>query len=357
MPTAIVTGSGGLIGSETVKHFVSRGYDVVGLENDMRAYFFGESASTRPNSDKLEETLDTFRSIDVDIRDQDAIDKIFRDHAADLELIVHTAAQPSHDWAASEPHTDFTVNANGTLNLLESTRRHKPEATFVFTSTNKVYGDRPNFLPLQDTGKRLELPEDHEYFPGVPTTMSIDHTMHSLFGASKVAADVLVQEYGRYFDMPTVCFRGGCLTGPAHAGAKLHGFLSYLMRCTVTGDKYTVFGYEGKQVRDNIHSADVVRAFELFHASPKAAAVYNLGGGRESNVSMLEAIEKCQRIAGRELDFELSDQARAGDHRWWVSDLSEFTRDYPDFKLRYGIDEVLQEIHDANVEHWSAAAA
>ena len=357
MPLAIVTGSGGLIGSETVKHLVGRGFDVIGLENDMRAQFFGPDASTSGNTRKLVDELDGFRSLEIDIRDRDAVDKVFRENAAQLELIVHTAAQPSHDWAARDPHTDFTVNANGTLNLLQSTREHKPTATFVFTSTNKVYGDRPNFLPLQDTGSRLELPEDHEYFPGVPPSMSIDHTMHSLFGASKVAADVLVQEYGRYFDMPTVCFRGGCLTGPAHAGAKLHGFLSYLMRCTVTGEKYTIFGYEGKQVRDNIHSADVVQAFQLFHESPKASAVYNLGGGRDSNVSMLEAIEKCQRIAGRELDYELSDEARAGDHRWWISDLSDFKRDYPEFKITYGIDEVLQEIHDANVEHWTAARA
>jgi CDP-paratose 2-epimerase len=357
MPVAIVTGSGGLIGSEAVKHFVSQGFDVIGLENDMRSYFFGPSASTAGNSRKLTETLSAFRSLEVDIRDMDAVDKVFREHAADLELIVHTAAQPSHDWAAREPHTDFSVNATGTLNLLEATRRNKPEATFVFTSTNKVYGDRPNFLPLQDLGTRLELPEDHEYFPGVPPTMSIDHTMHSLFGASKVAADVLVQEYGRYFDMPSVCFRGGCLTGPSHAGAKLHGFLSYLMRCTVTGDKYTVFGYEGKQVRDNIHSADVVQAFQLFHENPRPAAVYNLGGGRESNVSMLEAIEKCERIAGKELDWELSDDNRAGDHRWWISDLSDFKRDYPGFAITYGIDDVLREIHDANVEHWATAAA
>jgi CDP-paratose 2-epimerase len=357
MPTAIVTGSGGLIGSETVKHFVSRGYDVVGLENDMRARFFGPEASTAANTRRLVDSLDAFRSLDVDIRDADGVDRVVREHASDLSIVVHTAAQPSHDWAAREPHTDFTVNANGTLNLLEAVRQHKPDATFVFTSTNKVYGDRPNFLPLEDIGSRLELPADHEYFGGVPTSMSIDHTMHSLFGASKVAADVLVQEYGRYFDMPTVCFRGGCLTGPAHAGAKLHGFLSYLMRCTVTGERYTIFGYEGKQVRDNIHSADVVRAFELFHDSPRSAAVYNLGGGRDSNVSMLEAIEKCERIAGRKLDWELSDQARAGDHRWWISDLSAFKRDYPSFGITYGIDDVLQEIHDVNREHWTASKA
>jgi CDP-paratose 2-epimerase len=357
IPTAIVTGSGGLIGSETVKHFVAQGFDVVGLENDMRARFFGPEASTAANTRRLVGSLDSFRSLDVDIRDADAVEKVVRDNAAALELIVHTAAQPSHDWAAREPHTDFTVNANGTLNLLEAARRHKPDATFVFTSTNKVYGDRPNDLPLRDIGSRLELPQDHEYFQGIPITMSIDHTMHSLFGASKLAADVLVQEYGRYFGMPTVCFRGGCLTGPAHAGTQLHGFLSYLMKCTVTGDRYTVFGHEGKQVRDNIHAADVVQAFGLFHASPRSAAVYNLGGGRQANVSMLEAIEKCQRIAGRELCWKLSDQARAGDHRWWISDLSDFERDHPSFRITYGIDEVLQEIHDANLESWAGTTA
>ncbi len=229
-----------------------------------------------------------------------------------------------------------------------------PTATFIHMSTNKVYGDRPNFLPLYETDTRLELPEDHEYFGGIDTTMSIDRCMHSIFGASKVAADVMVQEYGRYFDMPTVCFRGGCLTGPSHAGAKLHGFLSYLMRCTVTGESYTVFGYGGKQVRDNIHSADVVRAMELFHSNPSPGAVYNLGGGRESNVSMLEAIALCQEIAGRELDYSVSDDNRAGDHRWYISDLSDFRADYPDFRITYGIRDVLQEIHDVNLERWSS---
>ena len=357
MPVAIVTGSGGLIGSESVRHLIEQGFDVVGLENDMRARFFGPEASTSRTTKRLVGAYDAFRSLDVDIRDVDAVDRVFREHADSLELVVHTAAQPSHDWAARDPHTDFTVNANGTLNLLQSTRTHKPDATFIFTSTNKVYGDRPNFLPLVETPTRLELPEEHEYHGGIPTSMSIDRCMHSLFGASKVAADVLVQEYGRYFDMHTVCFRGGCLTGPSHAGAKLHGFLSYLMKCTVTGERYTVLGYGGKQVRDNIHSADVVRAFEAFHRAPRAGAVYNLGGGRESNVSMLEAIDLCQQIAGRELDWELSDEARAGDHRWWISDLSEFGSDYPEFRLTYGIEAVLREIHDANVEHWSPAAA
>src|SRR5215207_10100701 len=290
MPIAVVTGSGGLIGSEAVVHLVEAGLDVLGIENDMRGEFFGPDASTRGVTERLVRRYPEFRSFDLDVRDAEGVDRMFARDAARIELVVHTAAQPSHDWAASAPHVDFAVNANGTLNLLEAARRHKPEATFVFTSTNKVYGDRPNRLPLIATDTRLELPEYHEYFDGIPIRMSVDHTLHSLFGASKAAADLLVQEYGRYFDMPTVCFRGGCLTGPQHAGARLHGFLSYLMRCTVSGEPYSIYGYGGKQVRDNIHAHDVVRAFHAFHRAPRAAAVYNLGGGRESNVSMLEAI-------------------------------------------------------------------
>lgn len=356
MPTAIITGSGGLIGSESVAYFAAQGFRVVGIDNDMRAYFFGAESTTQPTTDRLAaEWGDAFLPLALDIRDAEAVMDVFARHASDLELVIHTAAQPSHDWAASEPQTDFGVNATGTLNLLEATRAHRPEATFVFTSTNKVYGDRPNDLPLQDLGMRLELPADHRWYGGVDLTMSIDTCTHSLFGVSKVAADLLVQEYGRYFDMPTVCFRGGCLTGPQHAGAKLHGFLSYLMRCTVTGEPYTIFGYEGKQVRDNIHAHDVVRAFHAFHKAPRAAAVYNLGGGRESNVSMLEAIALCEQISGRQLDYTLSDEARIGDHRWWISDLDAFRRDHPDWQLEYGIEQVLQEIHDFNVERWSAA--
>jgi CDP-paratose 2-epimerase len=356
MPTAIVTGSGGLIGSESVAYFVAQGFRVVGIDNDMRAYFFGPESTTQPTTDRLAaEWGDAFLPLTLDIRDASAVMDVFARHAGDLELIVHTAAQPSHDWAASEPQTDFSVNANGTLNLLEATRAHRPDATFIFTSTNKVYGDRPNFLPLEDIGTRLELPRDHAWYGGVDLTMPIDTCTHSLFGVSKVAADLLVQEYGRYFDMPTVCFRGGCLTGPQHAGAKLHGFLSYLMRCTVTGEPYTIFGYNGKQVRDNIHAHDVVRAFHAFHKAPRAAAVYNLGGGRESNVSMLEAIELCERISGRRLAYTLSDEARIGDHRWWISDLDAFKRDHPAWRLEYGIEQVLHEIHDFNVERWTTA--
>ena len=356
MGTVIVTGSGGLIGSEAVAYFVEAGFDVVGIENDMRARFFGPEASTNRTTQRLLSAYPTFRSEEVDIRDGEAVRRLFEHHRSELELVIHTAAQPSHDWAASDPHTDFGVNAVGTLNLLEAVRHVKPEVPFIFTSTNKVYGDRPNHMPLQDIGERLELPEDHRYFGGIDTSMSIDGCMHSIFGVSKAAADLMVQEYGRYFGIPTVCFRGGCLTGPSHAGAQLHGFLSYLMKCTVTGEPYTVFGYDGKQVRDNIHSSDVVSAFAAFHAAPRIAAIYNLGGGRASNCSMREAITACERIAERELNWELSDQARAGDHRWWISDMSEWQRDYPDWRQEYDLETTLREIYEHNVEHWTEGA-
>ena len=357
MAVAIITGSGGLIGSEAVGHFVEQGYDVIGLENDMRAGFFGPEASTSHVTERLVAAHSGFDSHEIDIRDRDAVEKVFREQAGKVELIVHTAAQPSHDWAASDPQTDFGVNANGTLNLLEAARVHAPEATFIFCSTNKVYGDTPNRLPLEELEKRLELPESHRYHRGIDTSMTIDNSTHSLFGVSKAAADLLVQEYGRYFEMPTVCFRGGCLTGPQHAGAKLHGFLAYLMKCTATGTPYTVFGYAGKQVRDNIHSADLIAAFDAFHRAPRPAAVYNIGGGRFSNCSMLEAIEICERIAGRELEWDMGEEPRIGDHRWWISDLTPFEADYPNWKLRYGIEDILSEMYEQNLERWTAAPA
>lgn len=356
MPIAIVSGSGGLIGSQAVRFFAEQGMDVIGLDNDMRSYFFGPGASTAPTSRALEEELQgSFRPHVLDIRDRSGVDRLFATYRSQIELVVHTAAQPSHDWAAREPHTDFTVNALGTLNLLQSVREHCCDATFIFTSTNKVYGDRPNQLPLLELPTRFELPEDHEWYRGIPVDMSMDRCTHSLFGASKVAADVMVQEYGRYFHIPTVCFRGGCLTGPQHAGAQLHGFLAYLMKCTVTGSQYTVFGYGGKQVRDNMHAYDVVRAFAAFHKAPKAGAVYNLGGGRESNVSMLEAIDMCERITGRKLDWAYSGTARAGDHKWYISDFGSFKSDYPEWHLTYAVENALADIYEQNVEKWMSA--
>jgi CDP-paratose 2-epimerase len=356
VPTAIITGSGGLIGSEATAHFARAGFRVLGIENDMRARFFGPEASTAHTTRRLERELgDAFVSLDLDIRDAGGIDAAFAREAGAIELVIHAAAQPSHDWAASDPQVDFAINATGTLNLLEAARRHAASATFIFCSTNKVYGDLPNELPLVELDTRLELEAGHRYHAGIDTSMSIDASTHSLFGVSKASADLLVQEYGRYFGMHTACFRGGCLTGPNHAGTQLHGFLSYLMRCTMTGRPYTVFGYGGKQVRDNIHSADLVAAFAAFHAAPRSAAVYNIGGGRACNCSMLEAIAACEQIAGAQLNWTLSEDARVGDHRWWISDVAPFMLEHPSWELRYGIEDMLAEIRDANAERWLAA--
>jgi CDP-paratose 2-epimerase len=357
MGVAIVTGAGGLIGSEAARRLTEAGFDVVGVDNDMRSRFFGPAASTEPVLAGLERELGSFRAERLDIRDRDGVERLIGRHAAAIKLIVHGAAQPSHDWAASDPHTDFEVNANGTLNLLQACRRHSPDATFAHLSTNKVYGDTPNRLPLIETPTRLDLPEDHPWHEGIDTSMSIDHCTHSLFGVSKAAADLAVQEFGRYFEMPTVCFRAGCLTGPQHAGAKLHGFLAYLMMCTVTGERYTVLGYGGKQVRDNLHAADVVAAILAFHAAPRPAAVYNLGGGRANSVSMIEAIAACERIAGRSLDHDFASDNRVGDHRWWISSLAGFRSDYPEWDVEMDLERILREIHDHNAERWSSAGS
>lgn len=330
---------------------------MVGIENNLRAAFFGPEASTASVSADLERELESFRSEHLDIRDDAGIRSLFERHRRNIAIVIHTAAQPSHDWAASDPQTDFSINANGTLNLLQATRDFAPDATFIFMSTNKVYGDRPNSLPLIEGDTRLELPTEHDYYGGIPTSMSIDSSTHSLFGVSKAAADLMVQEYGRYFGMPTVCFRGGCLTGPQHAGAQLHGFLAYLMKCTVVGSPYAIFGYGGKQVRDNIHAHDVVRAFAAFHAAPQAGAVYNLGGGRQSNISMIEAIEASQRIAGRRLQWTLGEEARIGDHRWWISDIGAFKLDYPSWDLSFTIEDVLRDIYSRNVDAWSRSVS
>jgi CDP-paratose 2-epimerase len=349
MRAIIVTGSAGLIGSETVRRFARDGARVLGIDNDMRAEFFGAEASTKKTREDLIANVRDYEHHDIDIRDAAAVMDLFKQHRGKIEAIVHTASQPSHDWAARDPQTDFTVNANGTLNLLEAARTFSPEAPFIFTSTNKVYGDTPNGLPLRELEKRWEIEPGHEYEPGISETMSIDYTKHSLFGASKVAADILVQEYGRYFGMPTVSFRGGCLTGPAHAGTELHGFLSYLMICAVSGRPYRVFGYKGKQVRDNIHSFDLVEAFAQFIRAPRAGEVYNIGGSRHSNCSMLEAIEMCEQISGKKLNWSYDETNRIGDHIWWISDVRKFQAHYPDWKFRYGIHDILEEIHAAVV--------
>jgi CDP-paratose 2-epimerase len=281
--------------------------------------------------------------------------RVFAKNGRRIELVIHSAAQPSHDWAASDPHTDFEINANGTLNLLEATRRHALDATFIFLSTNKVYGDEPNRLPLVELETRLELPENHRYYEGIDTSMTVDRSLHSLFGVSKASADLMVQEFGRYFGMATACFRCGCLTGPNHAGAQLHGFLAYLMRCAATGDGYTVFGYAGKQVRDNLHSSDLIRAFLDFHGAPKSAAVYNMGGGRVSSCSVLEAISLCEEITERPLNWHLEERARVGDHRWWISDLREFCAEYPSWTIEHNVKGILSEIYEHNVDQWALA--
>jgi CDP-paratose 2-epimerase len=351
MSVAIVTGSSGLIGSETARFFHQQGLQIVGIDNNMRQYFFGADGSTEWNTQRLKESLKNFTHHPIDIRDQQGVSEIFKRYADDISVVVHTAAQPSHDWAAREPLTDFTVNANGTLILLEATRLYCPDATFIFTSTNKVYGDAPNLLPLVEHEHRWELDESHPYFEyGIDETMSIDQSKHSLFGVSKVAADVLVQEYGRYFDLKTGTFRGGCLTGPGHSGAELHGFLAYLAKCAVTNKPYTIYGYGGKQVRDNIHSYDLVNAFWHFYQKPRPAAVYNIGGSRHSNCSVLEAIQMIEELSGKSLRYEVSDQARSGDHIWWISDIRRFQKDYPQWSYRYDLRGIVAEIMEATTD-------
>lgn len=345
MDCIIVTGSAGLIGSEASKFFHEKKYKIIGIDNDLRSYFFGSSASTQKNRSVLVDTLSNYEHHNIDIRDIVALEKIFSEYGSSIKGVIHTAAQPSHDWAAKEPFTDFTINANGTLNLLEVTRKYCPAAVFIFTSTNKVYGDTPNYLPLKETETRFEIDEKHAFYQhGIDESMSIDHTKHSLFGASKVAADVLVQEYGRYFNMHTGCFRGGCLTGPAHSGAELHGFLAYLVLCAVNKKHYTIFGYKGKQVRDNIHSKDLINAFWCFFQAPKQGAVYNIGGSRHSNISILEAIGMIDKLSGHKLSYSISDQNRIGDHIWYVSDVNKFKTDYPQWKYEYTMEKIVSEM-------------
>lgn len=353
MSIILVTGSAGLIGSESVRFFCKKGFTVVGLDNNMRQAFFGEDASTDWSRDRLlEEYSEQYIHYAVDIRDLEAVSQIFKTYGQDISLIIHTAAQPSHDWAAKDPHTDFTVNANGTLVLLENTRQFCPDATFIFCSTNKVYGDTPNFLPLVELDSRWEIEQTHPYYAGINETMSIDNSKHSLFGASKVSADILVQEYGHYFGIRTAIFRGGCLTGPSHSGTQLHGFLSYLMKCAIMDKSYQIYGYKGKQVRDNIHSYDLVNAFYHFYQNPRIAQVYNIGGSRFSNCSMLEAIQNCEIITERKLNWSYVETNRVGDHIWWISNVEKFQKHYPDWKLTYTVIDILKEIFEQNVNRW-----
>ncbi len=344
MSLILVTGSAGLIGSETVRFFADKGLEIVGIDNDMRAKFFGEEASTKWNRHRLETEISGYTHTDADIRDETAMQSLFSRYGKSISAVVHNAAQPSHDWAASDPFMDFTVNANGTLVLLEMTRRYCKDAVFIFTSTNKVYGDLPNTLPLIELESRWEL-RKHSYAEhGIDENMSIDQSKHSLFGASKVAADILVQEYGRYFGLKTGVFRGGCLTGPSHSGAQLHGFLAYLAKCAVNGTPYTVFGFKGKQVRDNIHSHDLVNMYWNFFNKPRCGEVYNAGGSRYSNCSMQEAISLCEKLIGRSMQINYEANNRIGDHIWWVSDVRKFQSHYPEWSYKYNLDAIVGEM-------------
>ena len=342
----LITGSAGLIGAEAVRFCVGKNMKVLGIDNDLRSYFFGNDSSTDWSRKQLESELgNLYQHKNIDIRNYEAIEKQFQDYGDTIKLIIHTAAQPSHDWAAKEPLTDFTVNANGTLNLLELTRKYCNNAVFIFTSTNKVYGDTPNRLPLRELETRWEISADHPFFEnGIDESMSIDSSLHSLFGTSKLASDVLVQEYGKYFGIKTVCFRGGCLTGPGHSGAELHGFLAYLVKCALTDTPYTIFGYSGKQVRDNIHSLDLVNAFWHFFENPRSGEVYNIGGGRDINCSMLEAISIVEKKTERKLKWSYSEKNRMGDHIWWVGDISKYRKHYPNWKLTHNIESIGEDV-------------
>lgn len=338
----LVTGSTGLIGSAAVRFFAEKGFKILGIDNDARKYFFGPLASTSWNKIKLQKEIEDYTHYSIDIRDKKKIAKIFKNN--NIDLIIHAAAQPSHDWAAKEPLTDFTINALGTLILLEAYRQFAPDAVFIFTSTNKVYGDNPNMLPLKELSTRYDLPVNHRFYNGIDETMSVDNTVHSIFGVSKTAADLMVQEYGRYFNLKTGVFRGGCLTGPAHSSAQLHGFLAYLVLSIASGMEYTILGYKGKQVRDNIHSYDVVNAFYYFYQKPRIGEVYNLGGSRYSNTSVIEAIEKIEKILAKKAKVKYNPKNRTGDHIWYVSDVSKFKNHYPMWEYTYNCDQILEEL-------------
>lgn len=347
MSVALVTGSLGLIGSEACRKWAGQGFDVIGIDNDMRAEFFGQAASTSSTRQKLKAESPNYHHHAIDIREGHAVHQLFAKFGSAISLVLHAAGQPSHDWSAREPLVDFGVNALGTLNILEAARAHCPDTVFIFTSTNKVYGDTPNRLPLIELPTRWEIQPGHPCEAGIDETMSIDQSKHSLFGAGKLAADILVQEYGRYFGMKTACFRSGCVTGPGHAAAELHGFLAYLMKCAVRGEPYRVFGYRGKQVRDNIHASDLVSAFWEFFQAPRFGEVYNIGGGRNSNCSMLEAIASCEKLSDRKLQWSYVDENRIGDHIWYISDTRRFESHYPAWKPRCRLPEIMQELQAA----------
>jgi CDP-paratose 2-epimerase len=346
MKIAIITGSAGLIGSQACDFFSNKGYKIIGIDNDMRAYFFGEGSSTKDSLESLISKINDYEHYNIDIRDYQKLNEVFSKYSSDIDIVIHTAAQPSHDWAANEPLTDFGINATGTMNMLEVTRLNCPKATFIFTSTNKVYGDTPNkHKYLYEVETRWECFDGVGNLFQIDESMSIDNTKHSVFGASKVSADIMCQEYGKYFGMNVGIFRGGCLTGPNHAGAELHGFLSYLVKCIVNDKPYTIFGYKGKQVRDNIHSLDLVNMFWEFHQNPKQGEVYNAGGGRDNSTSILEAIDIINRIAGTNWNsYTISEQNRIGDHIWYISDLTKFRTHYPNWNITIDLEETIKQM-------------
>lgn len=338
----LITGSSGLIGSEAVSHYVIKN-KVIGIDNNKRQYFFGKEGSTNKKT-IFNKEYKNYIHYNVDICNHKKIEEIFEEYGNSIKLVIHTAAQPSHDWAAKDPITDFNVNTLATVNLLEMTRTYCPKAVFVYLSSSKVYGDTCNYLPLKEFPLRLDLPTNHLFYEGIDESMSIDHCKHSFLGASKACADVYVQEYGKYFGLKTVCFRCGCLTGTDHAGVPLHGFLSYLMKCAKTGEKYFINGYQGKQVRDNLHSSDVIKAIDLFYRNPRAGEVYNLGGSRANSCSILEAIIKCERIVCKRMNVAYRSANRIGDHKWYISSNEKFLKHYPFYDLDYTLNDILEEM-------------
>jgi CDP-paratose 2-epimerase len=341
MKKLLVTGSSGLIGSEVCMYFAGHGYEIHGVDNNQRAIFFGPQGDTRWNQERLQQALKNFYHHELDIRDREGVINLIKTIKPDA--IVHTAAQPSHDRAAAIPFDDFDTNAVGTLNLLEATRRYSTSVPFVHMSTNKVYGDAPNLIAMKELETRWDY-ADPVFEYGIPETFTIDQSKHSIFGASKVAADVMVQEYGRYFNMPTCCLRGGCLTGPNHSGVELHGFLSYLIKCNLEERTYTIFGYKGKQVRDNIHSYDVARFIDAFINAPRIGEVYNLGGGKENTCSILEAFSLISNISGKEMKYKYVDTNRIGDHICYYSDLRKMKAHYPSWSITKNLQETFEEI-------------
>jgi len=347
MSIALITGSCGLVGSESVDFFSNKGFEIIGIDNNLRQHFFGKDASVIWQKKKLTKTYKKYKHFNTDIRNYNGLKKIFKKFKKNIKIIIHCAAQPSHDYGKNFPVIDFNVNATGTLNLLELTKIYCPNANFIFMSTNKVYGDNPNKLNIIEKSKRWELKENNKYYRGIDENFSIDDCTHSFFGVSKTYADLIVQEYGKNIGLNTVCFRGGCITGPNHSGAKLHGFLSYLVKSSLSKKKYSIIGYKGKQVRDNIHSYDLVNCFWEFYKKPRKGVIYNIGGGRYSNCSITEALEMVEKLCNIKIKKEYINKSRVGDHIWYISDLRKFKKDYPNWKQKYNTKKIIEELIDS----------